>query len=55
MYSKTEGDQPSYVLRVGVLEQARQLKPSFKLWQSSQWPWTETLSQVAGCQRQEFF
>jgi hypothetical protein len=55
MYSKTEGDQPSYVLRLGVLEQACQLKPSFKLWQNSQWPWTEALSQVAGCQRQELF
>ncbi|MEY4507577.1 MAG: hypothetical protein RL297_2155 [Pseudomonadota bacterium] len=55
MYSKTEGDTPAYVLRVGVLEQAGALKPSVKLWQRSQWPWVERLPEVTGCEHQELF
>ena len=55
MYSKTNGNEPAYVLRVGAIEQASALKPSVKLWQRSQWSWVERLSEVPGCEHQEHF
>lgn len=55
MYSKTQGELDGYVLRVGVLNQAVDLKPVVKLWQSSQWAWTEKMSEIVGCPHQELF
>ena len=40
-------------LRVGVLEQRKQLVPTAQLWQRSALPWVEQLQAVPACQRQE--
>lgn len=42
-------------LRVGVLDQRAQLKPSLQIWMRSALPWAESLTGVAGCEQQELF
>lgn len=53
MFARAEDAPDAYMLRVGVLDQASQLIPTAKLWQSSQWRWTEKLSELPGCEHQE--
>ncbi|HYD78749.1 MAG TPA: GFA family protein [Paucimonas sp.] len=49
-------ENPTQVsLRVGVLEQRKQLTPSLQIWKRSALPWCDTLSQIHGCERQEAF
>ncbi len=49
-------ENPTLVsIRVGVLDQRRELKPSLQIWKRSALPWVEAVSDIHGCERQEAF
>ena len=53
LFARSESADGLATLRVGVLAERDQLRPSVQLWRRSALPWVNDLGGIAACERQE--